>query len=150
MPENVSRTPTRRPVRLAVAISSPGRGSATNRHLARTVPTLADWLVSEDLLIKWMRTPTTMEPLSLIVSVSTASISMPWFLKVDLVQHFTDGPEDLAPEAWVVTTMDAPSEPEGCLALVDALGERSWEIEGSFGSDHPFSGAVDTWKGTQL
>lgn len=84
------------------------------------------------------------------VSVSTASISMPWFLKVDLVQHFTDGPEDLAPEAWVVTTMNAPSEPEGCLALVDALGERGWQIEGSFGSDHPFSVAVDTWKGTQL
>lgn len=57
---------TETPVRLAVAISSPGRGSAANLHLARTVPTLAVWLVSEGLLIKWMRTPATMEPLSLM------------------------------------------------------------------------------------
>lgn len=60
--------------------------------------------------------------------MSTASIGMPWFLKVDRVQHFTDGPQDLAPEAWAVTAMDAPSEPEGCLALVDALGERGLQI----------------------
>jgi hypothetical protein len=83
------------------------------------------------------------------VSVSTASIGMPWFVRVDRVQHFTDGPEDLEPEVWVVTTMGAPSDPEACLALVDALGERGWQIEGSTGSDHPFSAAVDTWRGTK-
>jgi hypothetical protein len=84
------------------------------------------------------------------VSVSTASIGMPMALKVDQVQHFTDGPEDLKPEVWVVSTMDAPANPESCLALVDALGERGWQIDGAIGSDHPFTSAVNIWKGTKL
>jgi hypothetical protein len=82
------------------------------------------------------------------VSVSTSGIGMPFFLTVEKVQHFTDGPDDPNPEAWAVTSMEAPASSEGCLALVDALGERGWTIEGDSG--HPFGAAVETWKATKL
>lgn len=84
------------------------------------------------------------------VSASSTNIGMPLFLTIDRIEHYTNGPGDTDPEGWAVVLMDAPDAPESCLALVDALGERGWRIDGAIGSDHPFSAAVDTWKDSRL
>lgn len=79
------------------------------------------------------------------VTPATAVAVLPLFLTVGLVEHFTEGPGDGAPERWAVARVSAPADLECCEAIVRALGERGWKLDALLMADHPWVDAVHAW-----